>query len=94
MSLYDMKIHYIDGRQAAQAPFQGFDTESDSGKFMNNFLNEKYPDIYKDDGIKWNVTKFLIDQNGQVHRRFETTIEPFEIEPDIKSLLKTHHLNN
>lgn len=74
----------------AQAPFQGFDTESASGEFMTNFLNEKYPDIYKGDGIKWNFTKFLIDQNGQVHGRFETTIEPFEIEPAIKSLLQSN----
>lgn len=70
-----------------QAPFQGFDTESESGEFMNNFLSEKYPDIYKGDGVKWNFTKFLIDKNGQVRGRFETTTEPFEIEPIIKSLL-------
>ncbi len=54
---------------------------------MDHFLNEKFPDIYKGDGIKWNFTKFLIDQNGQVRGRFETTTEPFDIEPSIQSLL-------
>lgn len=71
----------------AQAPFQGFDTETASGQWMENFLNEKYPDIYEGDGIKWNFTKFLIDQNGNVRRRFEPTIEPSELEEDIQSLL-------
>jgi glutathione peroxidase len=78
----------------AQAPFQGFDTETVSGEKMNNFLIEKYPDIYQGNGIKWNFTKFLIDQEGQVRGRFETTTEPFEIESEIKSLLESHHLNN
>lgn len=71
----------------SQAPFLGFDTETTSGEWMKNFLNENYPDIYKGDGIKWNFTKFLIDRNGEVHGRYETTTEPFEIEPNIKTLL-------
>ncbi|KIL42262.1 glutathione peroxidase [Gordoniibacillus kamchatkensis] len=70
-----------------QAPFQGFDTQSSDGQWMQNFLQEKYPNIYAGDGIKWNFTKFLIDRNGHVYGRYETTTEPFEIEPVIKSLL-------
>ena len=37
--------------------------------------------------IKWNFTKFLIDRNGQVIKRFAPTVEPSEIESDIKELL-------
>lgn len=37
--------------------------------------------------IKWNFTKFLIDRNGQVIKRFAPTAEPDEIESDIKKLL-------
>lgn len=37
--------------------------------------------------IKWNFTKFLIDRNGQVVKRFAPTAEPSEIESDIKKLL-------
>ncbi|MDR6724440.1 glutathione peroxidase [Paenibacillus amylolyticus] len=80
-------VHPIYQFLTAQAPFQGFDTETASGEWMKNFLNENYPDIYMGDGIKWNFTKFLIDRNGQVHGRYETTTEPLEIEPIIKSLL-------
>jgi glutathione peroxidase len=70
-----------------QAPFKGFDTESSNGLWMQNFLQEKYPDVYAGDGVKWNFSKFLIDSNGQVCGRYETTTEPFEIESVVRSLL-------
>lgn len=54
---------------------------------MQNFLQEKYPDIYAGDGVKWNFTKFLIDRKGDVYGRYETTTEPEEIESVINSLL-------
>lgn len=37
--------------------------------------------------IKWNFTKFLIDRNGKVIKRFAPTAVPHEIESDIKKLL-------
>ncbi|MFC5528817.1 glutathione peroxidase [Cohnella yongneupensis] len=70
-----------------QAPFQGFDTGTVNGKWMNDFLKDKYPDIYEGDGIKWNFSKFLIDRSGHVKARFETTAEIVEIEPVAKLLL-------
>ncbi|MNC12121.1 Hydroperoxy fatty acid reductase gpx1 [compost metagenome] len=54
---------------------------------MQDFLQEKYPDIYAGDGVKWNFSKFLIDRNGHVYGRYETTTKPFDIEPFIESLL-------
>lgn len=70
-----------------QAPFQGFDTGTSEGQWMDNFLQDKYPDIYDGDGIKWNFTKFLIDRSGHVHGRYETPVEPSDIEPGIAALL-------
>lgn len=37
--------------------------------------------------IKWNFTKFLIDQNGNVVERFAPTIKPEEIDEKIAKLL-------
>lgn len=37
--------------------------------------------------IKWNFTKFLVDRNGEVIKRFAPTAEPSEIEKDIQKLL-------
>ena len=38
--------------------------------------------------IKWNFTKFLIDQNGKPVKRFSPTTKPASIEEHIKTLLK------
>ncbi|RXK19045.1 glutathione peroxidase [Macrococcus sp. DPC7161] len=37
--------------------------------------------------IKWNFTKFLIDQNGKVIKRYGSTTTPEKIEKDIETLL-------
>ena len=37
--------------------------------------------------IKWNFTKFLVDKNGNVVKRYDSTKIPAEIEKDIKELL-------
>ena len=38
--------------------------------------------------IKWNFTKFLVDQEGNVVKRFEPTAKPEDFENDIAELLK------
>lgn len=38
--------------------------------------------------IKWNFTKFLVDQNGNVIKRYAPTIKPEVIEKDLINLLK------
>lgn len=40
------------------------------------------------DSIKWNFTKFLVDQNGNVIKRYEPSVTPRDIEKDIKLLMK------
>lgn len=41
----------------------------------------------EDSSIKWNFTKFLIDQNGKVVKRFAPTTKPEDIVEDIEKLL-------
>ncbi|HEY4553697.1 MAG TPA: glutathione peroxidase [Bacillaceae bacterium] len=38
-------------------------------------------------GIKWNFTKFLVDQNGKVVNRYAPAADPKEIEGDIRQIL-------
>lgn len=38
--------------------------------------------------IKWNFTKFLVDQEGHVIKRYGTTTAPLSIEADIKKALR------
>lgn len=87
MEVRGPSIHPLFQYLTQQAPFQGFDTQTSGGQWMQDFLQEKQPDIYAGDGIKWNFSKFLIDRNGNVKARFETTTEPFDIKPVVESLL-------
>lgn len=41
----------------------------------------------KDGDIKWNFTKFLIDRNGNVVKRYSPTFKPKDMEQKIKKLI-------
>jgi glutathione peroxidase len=87
MEVRGPSAHPLFGYLTQQLPFQGFNTKDPDGPKMKVFLQEKYPEIYAGDGIKWNFSKFLIDRNGHVNARFETTTEPSDLVPAIESLL-------
>lgn len=55
--------------------------ESNSGEIHTLEEGKKYQ------RIKWNFTKFLVDQNGKIIYRFSPKVTPEEIEPFIKALL-------
>ena len=42
----------------------------------------------KENDIKWNFTKFLVDQEGKVVRRLSPIEDPMKLEDSIKELLK------
>jgi len=46
-----------------------------------------YYDPYHQDDIRWNFEKFLLDHRGQPVRRYDESLDPSEIVPDIDTLL-------
>ncbi|KHD36309.1 glutathione peroxidase [Clostridium acetobutylicum] len=70
-----------------EAPFKELDESTPTAKIIAAFLREKLPETLIGDSIKWNFTKFLIDKNGRVVNRFESGVEPMEIESYIKALI-------
>jgi glutathione peroxidase len=50
------------------------------------FLKEQKGGVLTKD-IKWNFTKFLVDRNGQVVKRYAPTTEPEKIKSDLDKLL-------
>ena len=70
-----------------QAPFEGFDTTQSRGKMLHLHLSEKLPEFLVGDDIKWNFTKFLVDGEGRVVKRFESPVDILDIEPAIEALL-------
>jgi len=43
---------------------------------------------YHQDDIRWNFEKFLLDHNGQPVRRYDESLDPKDIIPDINVLLR------
>jgi glutathione peroxidase len=54
---------------------------------LYRFLREQQPGDADADDIRWNFTKFLIDRQGNVVRRFEPQVLPAEIAPELEAYL-------
>jgi glutathione peroxidase len=54
---------------------------------LYQFLKHQRRGLLGTTAIKWNFTKFLIDRQGQVIRRYAPTVKPSQIEAEIVSLL-------
>ncbi|OLN21514.1 glutathione peroxidase [Domibacillus antri] len=87
INVRDDNAHPLFTYLAAAKPFEGFDTSHPVAKVLIPLLNEKHPEYLIGNSIKWNFTKFLIDKNGNVVKRFEPTTDPIDIEKDIELLL-------
>jgi glutathione peroxidase len=70
-----------------KAPFEGFDKNHPVGKILYAMLSEKFPADLVGDSIKWNFTKFLISRDGEIVNRFEPTIDPLDMEDEIKKVI-------
>ena len=55
---------------------------------MRAMCKLKDPNYKKNPDIKWNFTKFVVDRNGNVVKRFEPTEGMHSVETCIQSLLK------
>lgn len=51
------------------------------------YLKKQAPGLLGSEAIKWNFTKFLVDQKGNVISRYAPTTSPSDIAKDIDSLL-------
>ena len=55
---------------------------------LYRYLKSEQSGILGTETIKWNFTKFLVDKDGKVVKRFGSSTKPQEIEEDIEALLK------
>ena len=51
------------------------------------FLKHEKRGVLGTEGVKWNFTKFLVDQDGRVAGRYAQTAKPEALEADIEALL-------
>jgi len=54
---------------------------------LYNYLKEEAPGMLGSKGIKWNFTKFLVNKDGDVVKRFAPKDKPEAIEKEIQSIL-------
>lgn len=56
-------------------------------RILHDRIQENYPEYLTGRNIRWNFTKFLIDDTGKVIRRFEPTDSMLDIEDAIEAAL-------
>ena len=67
--------------------FSKIDVNGDNAHPLFDFLKTQAPGVLGSKGIKWNFTKFLINKEGDVVKRYAPTTKPEAIEADIEKLL-------
>ncbi|MDY6012781.1 glutathione peroxidase [Clostridium sp.] len=66
--------------------FEKIDVKGPNAHPIFKYLKEQTKGLLNDE-IKWNFTKFLIDSNGNVVKRYAPTTSPSKIKKDIENLL-------
>lgn len=67
--------------------FEGFDGDNPLTTILNSRLGRIFPNFMNSPDIKWNFTKFLIDREGNVVKRFEPTADMEKVAENIRELL-------
>lgn len=67
--------------------FEKVDVNGEKAHPLYKYLRREAKGLFSDK-IKWNFTKFLIDKQGNVIRRYAPTVKPSAIEKDIVKLMK------
>ncbi len=63
------------------------DVNGDQASPLFDWMKREKPGVMGSKGIKWNFTKFLIDRDGKVVKRYGPTDAPKTIAKDIEKLL-------
>ena len=67
--------------------FDKIDVNGDDAHPLFRFLKAEAPGVLGTEAIKWNFTKFLVDRDGRVVRRYAPKDKPEKIADDIEALL-------
>jgi glutathione peroxidase len=67
--------------------FSKIDVNGGDADPLYKFLKKEARGVLGTERIKWNFTKFLVDSQGDVIKRYAPTAKPSSIENDISALL-------
>lgn len=68
--------------------FAKIDVKGPKAHPLYQYLVKEKPGLLGFKDIKWNFTKFLVDKDGKVVRRYAPTVKPEAITADIEKLLQ------
>lgn len=55
---------------------------------LYKYLKKAQPGLFGSEAIKWNFTKFLVNREGQVLKRYAPTDTPEKIEDDLRGMIE------
>ncbi len=67
--------------------FAKIEVNGENAHPLYQHLKKSAPGVLGSEAIKWNFTKFLVDRNGQVVKRYASATTPEALAADIESLL-------
>lgn len=67
--------------------FGKIDVNGENAHPLYRLLKREAPGILGSEAIKWNFTKFLVDREGHVVKRYAPTDTPEQIAKDVEALL-------
>jgi glutathione peroxidase len=67
--------------------FAKVDVNGKNADPLFEYLKSERPGVLWTKKIKWNFTKFLVNPNGEVIKRYAPTVKPEEIKEDLSKML-------
>lgn len=67
--------------------FKKSEVNGDGSSALYNYLKSEAPGLLGSKSIKWNFTKFLVNKEGKVLKRYAPNAKPASLEKDIEALL-------
>lgn len=67
--------------------FQKVDVNGTNAAPLYQFLKSEKPGLLGTEAIKWNFTKFLVNREGHVVKRYAPTDKPEDIKKDLSKML-------
>ena len=67
--------------------FEKIEVNGSNAAPLYKYLKDAAPGVLGTRNVKWNFTKFLVDQEGNVVKRYAPSVKPEDIHDDIETLL-------
>jgi glutathione peroxidase len=81
-------MQFCERNYGVQFPmFEKVEVKGDNAHPLFTYLSEKAPGILGTKQIKWNFTKFLVNRQGEVVKRYAPNTSPHKLIDDIESML-------